>query len=380
MHLSAWLADSVLVMLRPAEAAIVIASVIVTFITHQQPSSRSGLEMEKTSPPAVVNTQDNTGHDTSSHISTPPPYSGPSSAGAESQRDNTIGTEPFKGITRYPGLPKLDYKLYSPPLFKLSNDSITLSSKAEYLSSNAAALVSLVRAQSTVPPKPQIHVRGSRGRRVDFDIKLNLMSLLVPDDERLRMDYIRCVGEGEAAYRGGVRPDVLPEVGEGGLEEWCRRFVQDTATVKTFALDRVVANLDVGWIEGQLRSLIASLKYRGAVDVTFLVTHSRVMVQSPDRVNQFFTNVTSLFSGKNKYEVIKAVWPFATTKNGEAGRRCIVQSEEVWWREWKDPIRYAISQKRQGWVTVEDKLEAVMEGKGNQTESVDWGPDQYAAS
>ncbi|EFY84833.1 hypothetical protein MAC_09119 [Metarhizium acridum CQMa 102] len=319
--------------------------------------------MEKRTPPADVGSPDAANDEAPSQTLTPP-----------------IPTEPLKGIPRYPGLPKLDYKLYSPPLFKLSSDSITLSSKAEYLSSNAAALVSLIRAQSTVPPKPQIHVRGSRGRRIDFDIKLNLMTLLVPDDERLRMDYIRCVGQGELAHRGGVRPDVLPEVGEGELEEWCRRFVQDTATVKTFSLDRVIANLDVGWIEGQLRSLIATLKYRGAVDVTFLVTHSRVLVQNPDRVNQFFTNVTSLFSGKNKYEVIKSVWPFATTKNGEPGRRCIVQSEEVWWKEWKDPIRYAISQKRQGWVTVEDKLEAVMEGKGNQTESVDWGPDQYGTS
>ncbi|KAK2612868.1 hypothetical protein QQS21_001148 [Conoideocrella luteorostrata] len=309
-----------------------------------------------------------------STLSAPPPYSGPSSSREiEGQRDEetTVG----KNIIRYPGLPKLDYKVYSPPLFKLSSDSTTLYSKAEYLSSNVAALVSLVRTQSAVPPKPQIHVRGSRGRRIDFDIKLNLMSLLIPDDERLRMDYIRCVGEGEATHRGGIRPDVLPEVGEGGLEEWCQRFVEDQSSVKSFALDRVVANLDVAWIEGQLRSLVAALKYRGAVDVTFLVTHSRVLVQNPDRVNQFFTNITSLFSGKNKYEVIKAVWPFATTKNGELGRRCIVQSEEVWWREWKDPIRYAISQKRQGWVTVEDKLEAVMEGKGNQTESIDWGPD-----
>ncbi|TWU75589.1 hypothetical protein ED733_006579 [Metarhizium rileyi] len=335
--------------------------------------------MEKRNAFPTARSQDAANHDEDTHrILTPPPYSGPS---IEGRFDESTATEPLKVVPRYPGLPKLDYNLYSPPLFKLSSDSITLSSKADFLSSNAAALVSLIHAQSTIPPKPQIHVRGSRGRRVDFDIKLNLMTLLVPDDERLRMDYIRCVGEGEVAHRGGARPDVLPEVGEGdGLEEWCQRFVQDAAAVKTFALDRVVANLDVGWIEGQLRSLIASLKYRGAVDVTFLVTHSRVLIQSPDRVNQFFTNVTSLFSGENKYEVVKSVWPYATTKNGEPGRRCIVQSEEVWWREWKDPIRYAISQKRQGWVTVEDKLEAVMEGKGNLTESVDWGPDQCGTS
>lgn len=301
---------------------------------------------------------------------TPPPYSGPST---QSVASPTAEQSVVKSSPRYPGLPRLNYTLYSPPLFKLSSDTTTLSSKADYLSTNASALVSLLRAQSTVPPKPQIQVRGSRGRRVDFDIKLNLMSLLVPEDERQRMDYIRCVGEGELAFRGGVRPDMVPDVGDAGLEEWCRRYVQDSASVKSFLLERVVANLDVEWLEGQLRSMVASLGYKGAVDVKFLVTHSRVLVQSPDKVNQFFTTVTSLFSGKTKYEVIKAVWPYATTRNGEPGRKCIVQSEETWWREWRQPIKYAISQKRQGWVTVEDKLEAVMEGKGQNTDPVDWG-------
>lgn len=309
---------------------------------------------------------------------TPPPYSGPStSLIAQSPAPQDI--ERTKFPTRYPGLPRLDYRLYSPPLFKLSNDSKTLFSRAEYLSTNANALVSLIRAQASVPPKPQIHIRGSRGRKVDFNIQLNLMNLLVPDDEKQRIDYIRCVGEGELAYRGGSRPDVLPEVGEGGLEEWCRRYVQDASAVKLFALDRVVANLDTEWMEGQLRSLVASLNYRGVVDVTFVVTHSRVVVQNPDKLNTFFTNLTSLFSGKNKFEVIKAVWPFATTKNGEPGRRCVVQSEDIWWKEWKDPIKYAISQKRHGWVTVEDKLEAVMEGKGNATDTIDWGPEGAAS-
>ena len=338
------------------------------------PDSPSLPAMEKTRPTVSESDLDDQEQPT-----IPPPYSGPSTTTTTTTVDlrdtASASVSASKGPVRYPGLPRLDYRLYSPPLFKLSSDSTTLSSKAEYLSTNAAALASLIRAQSTVPPKPQIQVRGTRGRRVDFDIKLNLMSLLVPDDDRSRIDYIRCVGDGEVAYRGGPRPDMLPEVGDGGLDEWCRRFVQDTAAVKSFALDRVVANLDVAWIEGHLRSLVAALKYRGAVDVTFLVTHSRVLIHNPDRVNQFFTTVASLFSGRNKYEVVKAVWPFATTKNGEPGRKCIVQSEEVWWREWRDPIRYAISQKRQGWVTVEDKLEAVMEGKGNKAESIDWGPE-----
>lgn len=303
-----------------------------------------------------------------------PPYSGPS-VPATSPAASVVNASTTKTSPRYPGLPRLDYRLYSPPLFKLSNDSKTLTSRAEYLSANVQALVSLIRAQASVPPKPQIRVRGTKGGNVEFDIKLNLMSLLVPEDDRQRIDYVRCVGEGELAFRGGVKPDVLPEVSDAGLEEWCRRYVQDTASIKVFALDRVVANLDTDWIEGQIRSLVASLNFRGVVDISFVVTHSRVVIQNPDKVNQFFTSVTGLFSGKNKYEVVKSVWPFATTKHGEPGRQCVVQSEDVWWREWKHPIKYAISQKRQGWVTVEDKLEAVMEGKGHGTDVIDWGPD-----
>ncbi|KIL90585.1 hypothetical protein FAVG1_06318 [Fusarium avenaceum] len=307
-----------------------------------------------------------------------PPYSGPSvisEAGPSSAPD---AERLHKGPARYPGLPRLDYRLYSPPLFSLSSDSKTLSSRAEYLSCKPTALVALIRSQASVPPKPQIHLRGSRGRKVDFDIKLNLMSLLVPDDENQRLDYIRCVGDGELAYRGGLKPDVVPQVGDGGLDEWCRCFIDDPASIKLFTLDRVVTNLDTAWLEGQLRSLVAALNYRGVVDVSFVVTHSRVVIQNPDKVNQFFTSVTSLFSGKHKYEVVKAVWPFATAKSGEPDRRCMVQSEETWWREWKYPIKYAISQKRHGWVTVEDKLEAVMEGKGHELEMIDWGPDNMS--
>ncbi|OAA69075.1 hypothetical protein ISF_03450 [Cordyceps fumosorosea ARSEF 2679] len=327
-------------------------------------------------------------HHSASRPQTPPPYSGPSdpssSAALETSADdsyphNGSGGSSGKGFPRYPGLPKIDYRIYSPPLFKLSSDLMTLTSKAEYLSTNAAALVTLVRTQAQVPPKPYIVVKGSRGRKVDFEVKLNLMALLIPEGNGgARMDYIRCVGHDEVAYRGGARPDVLPEVGDGGLDEWCRRFVEDPAGIKTFTLERVVANLDVGWIDGQMRSLLASLKYKGNVDVTFVVTHSKITVQNPDKVNQFFTSVTSLFAGKNRYEVVKSVWPFASARPGEPGRRCAVQTEETWWREWRGPIGYAIAQKRQGWVTVEDKLEAVMEGKGSNMAPVDWGPEFHA--
>jgi hypothetical protein len=334
------------------------------FSSGSNPSRHSNI-------PAPFETDSSAAPEVGERPSTPPPYSGPSSG----SQGNLPRVPVPKGPQKYPGLPQLDYRLYSPPLFEPSADFTAIKTSAPYLSVNATALVSLVRAQSTVPPKPQIHITGQRGRKVDFAIKLNLMSLLVPEDPRKRMDYIRCVGHGELALRGGLKPSVEPEVGDGGLEEWARRFVEDQATVKSFMLERVVANMDVEWLEGQIRSMVASTGYRGVVSVTFPVTHAKVVVKNPDRVNKFFTSVTTLFSGKRQYEIVKSVWPFATHKNGVPGRTCIVQSEETWWKEWRDPIKYAVATKRQGWVTNEDKLEALMEGVGKGVSTVDWGPD-----
>jgi hypothetical protein len=44
-----------------------------------------------------------------------------------------------------------------------------------------------------------------------------------------------------------------------------------------------------------------------------------------------------------------------------------VQEEEAWFANWKDSIRHAVTEKRQGWVTVEDRLEFIMERKVEDT-------------
>jgi hypothetical protein len=287
-------------------------------------------------------------HNHISRSSTPPPYSGPTSPTQEPLPDPESLSGGSKPPPRHPGLPVLDYRLYKPPLFELSQDKTTIKTSAAHLSANADALVALIRQQATLPPKPQIHIVGRRGSspnsgRVDFSVKLNLLPLLVPDDPRQRMDYLRCVGPGKVA-----QPDV--EGDGGGLEAWAARFVADTASVKAFALDRVVVNLDGNWLEGQIRALVASMRYPGTLNVSFPITHSRVVVQSPDRVNKFITSVAGFFAGKRKYEVVKAVWPFATMPRGAevgaSGRRCAVQSEETWWKEWREPIRYGEPQSR----------------------------------
>ncbi|KAI8962291.1 hypothetical protein F5Y11DRAFT_194967 [Daldinia sp. FL1419] len=322
--------------------------------------------------PTDIPTEPLTRDVTGSSFSQPPPYSGPSDTSLEPQARSHLP----KGPQYYPGLPILDYSQYLPPLFDLSPDSTTITSKANYLSENTNALATLIRGLATVPPKPQIIIQGNRGRKVDFSIKLNLMNLLVPNDPNDRLDYLRCVSKDEVALRGGSEPGLKPDFGvDNGLEAWCDRFTKDSTTIKSFTLERVIANFDTNWLEGQARSLVASTDYKGQVTVQFLVTHAKVVIQNPDKYNKFLKSVTSLFSSKSKYEVVKAVWPFATTKNGEQGRKCVVQSELTWWEEWRDPIRFAIGTKRQGWVTNEDKLECIMEGRGKGIKLIDWGSE-----
>lgn len=336
------------------------------------PPHRSGGPAASSSSSANHHFPDSPDHDTEAVAEGPPPYSDPAGASPGLQGQAAATSQ---GPQDYPGLPMLDYRLYSPPMFELSGNGTTITGKASYLSENAKALSDLVRSLASVPPKPQIHVTGTRGRQVDFALKMNLMSLLVPKDASRRTEYLRLVKPDEQAYRGGYQPALKPDVPGGSLEGWCRRFVADESSIKTFALERVVSNLDTNWLEGQLRSLVAATGYRGVVNVQFPVTHARVVVQNPDRVNKFFTSVSALFMGKSRYEVAKSVWPFADRKSGEPGRECVVQSERAWWEEWRGPIMSALTARRKGWVTNEDKLECIMESKGKGLPTIDWGPD-----
>lgn len=143
----------------------------------------------------------------------------------------------------------------------------------------------------------------------------------------------------------------------------------------SFALERTVTNWDTSHLEGRLLSLISSASYRGHVTITFPLTHSRVLIRNPDKVNRFFSNVTKVFTGTKKYEIVKSVWPYADVARGEQGRTCMVQEEEVWFANWKDSIRHAILGRRKGWVTVEDRLEFLMEPRVEERagKPADWG-------
>jgi hypothetical protein len=156
------------------------------------------------------------------HITTPPPYSGPSAPSASTSAPRL-----------FPGLPNLNYALYSPATFKLSADETTITSSKPELSTYPGTLNSLIQYQATIPPKAHICVKGSRpSGHVDFDLKLNMMALLVGhSDQRERWSYLKVVEDSEVAFRGGSKESTTPRP-PGGIDAWVRRFCEDKAAIK----------------------------------------------------------------------------------------------------------------------------------------------------
>lgn len=122
----------------------------------------------------------------------------------------------------------------------------------------------------------------------------------------------------------------------------------------------------------RLLALINSTSYSGKVNITFPLTHSKVVVHSPDKVNRFFSSISKIFTGTKKYEIVESIWPYADVARGVPGRHIMVQEEEEWFNGWKDAIRHAVVMKRKGWCTTEDRLEFLMEPR--EGEASQWDP------
>ncbi|TVY31813.1 hypothetical protein LSUB1_G008624, partial [Lachnellula subtilissima] len=260
---------------------------------------------------------------------------------------------PPQNIT-YPGLPHLDYRLYAPSTFLLSADKSEIKSYETRLSTYPNALVSLIQSVATVPPKPHVRIVGkSSDGTVDFDVTMNAMNLIVPDaDRKGKMNYVRIIGPGETGFRGETKETLAPDL--GNLDNWARSYCADTSAIKQFVLERTVINWDTSYLEGRLLSLINSTAYRGHCTVSFPLTHSRVVIHSPDKCDEGVY-------GHKEIRGHQSIWPYADVPRGETGRRCAVQEEEMWFNDWKDAIRHAVLGRRRGWVTGEDRLEFLME-------------------
>lgn len=75
-----------------------------------------------------------------------------------------------------------------------------------------------------------------------------------------------------------------------------------------------------------------------------------------------------MFVKTTEYEPLEAIWPYATApRSGDPEldrkqRECIRQTEEEWLVEWRGAILAAVSERRRGWVSESDKVDAVLAG------------------
>ncbi|KIW20233.1 hypothetical protein PV08_00808 [Exophiala spinifera] len=316
---------------------------------------------------------------------------------------------------------------------KLSASQDTLTTTKPELSTMQYVLMRFLNEQASLPPKPLMRIQGSHTTstgttQIDFDLTLNLMSLLDIDHRVSADDTGGSNTTATAATAPSTRLHVEPfesstPTGSSSpfkrssrgnqpamtpLEQWAKKFTDEKTENKSFSLHRQIANFPAAILEGMVRTLLAATRYRGKVTVEFPVQFAKVVVQRES--GNWFANMLRLYPTK-KYEVVQTVWDVASTGNPGPGpgtgpgdiagtnsttttaaaaaatsstqkhqqhhqmdRAGLVAQE--WWREWQYAIWNAVIKRRTGWVTIEDWIEAKMGVKLPQP-SREWGVESW---
>ncbi|PQE12434.1 ABC transporter protein [Rutstroemia sp. NJR-2017a BVV2] len=198
----------------------------------------------------------------------------------------------------------------------------------------------------------------------DFHVKLNLTHLLTTG---MRTGgRLELLPDNQKGYRGGVVKSYTPSLSNGDMESsgdelqaWCEKYVADPSPVKSFMFERRIINHDTIKLKDLLKSLVASTNYRGNVHVHFTTKHKRVIVYSPNTINEWrmtpwvrwlfylsFLWIISwpiLFFLTRRYEVVKAFYQYADKPVGdEYGRKPTVLSEQEFFNHWEAALRRAV--------------------------------------
>ena len=153
-------------------------------------------------------------------------------------------------------------------------------------------------------------------------------------------------------------------------------------SMSRFNIVRLTSNWDRDYISGCIHTLLANLNYRGKISVEFPCSHAVVSINTEPK--SIASTFRSLFASPKEYE-IQAIWPYATFPPGGAEaetrdvpRRCLVRSEEGWWRDWRDVIRQAILDKKKGevWIGMDDWMEVMMTPTQSTKPPKPWGMDE----
>jgi hypothetical protein len=292
-------------------------------------------------------------------------------------------TEPTSEFLRpVSALASVDLVNYAIPESTISKDKTTVTTTFPAYASDPRALVDLLKAQVALPPIALVHIRGTHPEHggfgtatVDFDLRLSIMPLLVrPETDRWQYLTVSELGNNDGTRLSGV----MEAEEQSRLEGWAQRFCASPATNKSFIIERSVANWDTDYIEGQIRSLIASVRYTATLEISFPSTFTRVVVRPAAPSSSKWLGWLPKLEAANNFpsKPVQAIWPYANKPPGKTARTCASQTEQEWWQVWKAPIRNAILNKRQGWVAVEDWVESSMGVNASQPWK-DWGPREW---
>ena len=108
----------------------------------------------------------------------------------------------------------------------------------------------------------------------------------------------------------------------------------------SLALTRYITHWDLTYLEGTIRTMVASTKYQGALSISFTKTYTRLIVRANDskwldKLNPLKKDSTAAAQegedlSAKKPEVVKAVWPYVNVAPGKVRRECKVQTEREW--------------------------------------------------
>ncbi|CZR61934.1 uncharacterized protein PAC_11831 [Phialocephala subalpina] len=308
-----------------------------------------------------------------------PAYSDEPSLGllADQDPDNACPTESFEAIPNPQRTVHHGY--YNPPCeLPFSTHDLGYSefrTRLPTYSTDSIQLYNMIRHQASHPPSYFVKLYGThtetrrngnketKDKITDFYLRINISYLL----GHFGSGELELLPDNKRGYRGTRLPSIKPTVSADEesaptpleeLRRWCDKFVADPSGVKSFLLKRKILNHDTRKLEQLLRSAISETNYRGHVSVEFPVQHSRVIVYSPGRLNEWRITVwirwffyltflwifawPILFFLTARYEVVKVNYKYANEPGGnDMTRQCTVMTELDWFHRWESAIKRA---------------------------------------